>query len=64
MTPATETTSPDDVDRNAAKAPATSSAEVSSPQGAGSSRPGSSSTTVSVRPVSSRSAAYTLPSAP
>src|SRR5450631_1556934 len=40
MTPATETVSPDDVDRNAAKAPAVTSAVSSSPAVPPTSRPG------------------------
>src|SRR5699024_9129567 len=49
-TPATETARPDDVDRNAANAPAVSSAPSNSPSVPPITRPGSSSTTASERP--------------
>ncbi len=63
-TPATETVSPLDVERKAAKAPAVSSAEIASPSVPGSIRSGRRRTTASVRPVISRSGPYTRPIAP
>ena len=54
-TPATETVSPDAVDRNAAKAPAVTSAPSSTPDSPGNIRSGNSKTVASVWPVSSRS---------
>ena len=57
MTPASETTSPAEVARNAAKAPATMRAVSSSPAGPGNTRDGSCSTTVSAIPGCARSGA-------
>ena len=57
ITPATAMVRPDDVDRNAANAPAAVSAESSSPPTPPTIRAGSSSTTVSVAPVATRSGA-------
>ena len=63
-TPATAIVSPDEVDRNAANAPAVVSADSSSPPSPPIIRAGSSSTTVSARPLAIRSGAYSRPRAP
>ena len=62
-TPDTAIVRPDDVDRNAANAPATISADNSSPAVPPTIRDGSSSTTRSVRPDATRSGAYRRPRA-
>ena len=56
-TPATEMVSPEEVDRNAANAPAVTSAASACPSEPPTIRSGSSSTVASVSPVSSRSGA-------
>jgi hypothetical protein len=63
-TPATDTARPDTVDRNAAKAPAVTSAPSHTPGIPLSIRSGSSSTVASVSPVSSRSGTNRRPSVP
>ena len=63
-TPAVDTSSPDEVDRKAAKAPATSRACSSSPSRPPTIAAGRARTTASVRPVISSSGAYSLPNAP
>ena len=63
-TPATAMVRPDEVDRNAANAPATRSAASSSPPVPPIIRIGSSTTTESARPAATRSPAYIRPSAP
>ena len=57
ITPATAMVSPDDVARKAANAPAVSSAVRRSPPRSPTIRPGSSSTTLSARPLPTRSGA-------
>jgi hypothetical protein len=65
MTPATLVSKPEELDRNAANAPAATSAPRSWPAGPSPSAAlGSTSTTASVRPVISRCGAYTRPSTP
>ncbi|CPU63904.1 Uncharacterised protein [Mycobacteroides abscessus] len=63
-TPASATTSPDDVPRNAANAPATTSAASSSPPSPGTRRVGSVRTTVSATPGAARSGATTRATSP
>ncbi len=63
-TPATAMVRPDDVDRNAANAPATSSAASSSPPVPPIIRVGRAMTTESALPAATRSPAYMRPSAP
>ena len=62
--PASDTSSPDAVDMNAANAPAATSAPSSSPPSPGHAASGSRSTTVSVSPVRYSSGVSTRPSAP
>ncbi len=64
ITEATLTSSPDEVDRNAANAPAASTATVIAPATPGSIAPGSSSTAASVFPVSSSCGTYNRDNAP
>ena len=61
--PAIDTSSPDDVDVNAANAPAAVSAASSSPPSPGHAACGSTSTTESVSPFTYSSGVSTLPSA-
>jgi hypothetical protein len=63
-TPDTLTTSPDEVDRNAANAPAVSTAPSTSPSTPGAIFVGSASTAPSVPPVTSSSGTYSRDSAP
>ena len=64
ITPATETTRPDDVERNAANAPPITRAVSRSPATPGTSRSGSTSTRASASPALARSGANERPSRP
>ena len=64
ITPASDTTSPDVVDRNAANAPATTRAESRSPAVPPISCPGRSSTTASACPERASSGANIRPTSP
>ena len=64
ITPASETTSPDEVERNAANAPAMTSAVSTSPSGPGTSRSGSSRMSASDSPGAARSGAKARPRKP